>query len=67
MRRTPLPLLCLMLVACSNRAEPPRAPDFTPIATDPVIARALDPDPKLRFHSAGELFTELEAAVGARA
>jgi len=32
-----------------------------------VIARALDPDPKLRFHSAGELFTELEAAVGARA
>lgn len=38
-----------------------------PEAVDAVIARALDPDPKLRFHSAGELFTELEAAVGARA
>jgi len=62
MRRTPLPLLCLMLVACSNRAEPPRAPDFTPIATDPVIARALnDPlmtDPDLASRN------EADAVIG---
>jgi serine/threonine-protein kinase len=38
-------------------------PDL-PEALDAVIDRALDPDPKRRFHSAGEMFAALEAAAG---
>lgn len=42
MRRAILPLLCLMLVTCSDRAEPPRAVNLGLIAADPVVARALN-------------------------